>query len=187
MELLLRGGRVLDPASGLDRQADVLLADGRVARIEPGQRPPSAETRVIEVRDRLLCPGLVDLHVHLREPGHEYKEDIASGTRAAAAGGFTTVCCMPNTQPPNDTRAVTELILRRARDVGRARVRPVGAISLGLKGESLAEMGEMKEAGIVAVSDDGRPLMSAELMRRALEYARTFGLPVVQHAEDLQL
>jgi dihydroorotase len=183
--LLLRGGRVVDPASGADRTADVLVADGVIARIAPGQVP--AGTRAIDVSGKVVAPGFVDLHVHLREPGHEYKEDIASGTRAAAAGGYTTVCCMPNTVPVNDCRAVTDLILTRARAVGSARVHPVGAISKGLLGESLAEMAEMREAGIVAVSDDGRPVMNAGLMRRALEYAATFGLPVVQHAEDLTL
>jgi dihydroorotase len=183
--LLLRGGRILDPASGADRTADLLIEGGRIVRVGPGQAPSGA--RVVNVTDRVVVPGFVDLHVHLREPGHEYKEDIASGTRAAAAGGFTTVCCMPNTVPTNDCRAVTDLIVRRAREVGSARVRPVGAISKGLLGESLAEMAEMREAGIVAVSDDGRPVMNAGLMRRALEYAATFGLPVVQHAEDLSL
>jgi len=176
---------VVDPASGADRTADVLVADGVIARIAPGQVP--AGTRAIDVSGKVVAPGFVDLHVHLREPGHEYKEDIASGTRAAAAGGYTTVCCMPNTVPVNDCRAVTDLILTRARAVGSARVHPVGAISKGLLGESLAEMAEMREAGIVAVSDDGRPVMNAGLMRRALEYAATFGLPVVQHAEDLTL
>jgi dihydroorotase len=134
-----------------------------------------------------VAPGFVDLHVHLREPGHEYKEDIASGTRAAAAGGFTSVCCMANTNPVNDCRAVTDLIVRRAREAASARVFPVGAVTRGLKGEALAEMGEMKDAGIVAVSDDGMPVMNADVMRRALEYARTFGLPVIQHAQDLSL
>ncbi|MGZ3430092.1 MAG: dihydroorotase, partial [Polyangia bacterium] len=143
--------------------------------------------RVIDCTGRVVAPGFVDLHVHLREPGHEYKEDIASGARAAAAGGFTTVCCMPNTNPPNDNRAVTELIIRRAREAAVVRVLPIGAISKGLKGESLAEMCEMKDAGIIAVSDDGMPVMNADLMRRALEYARTFGLVVVQHAEDKNL
>jgi dihydroorotase len=185
--ILLRGGRVLDPGGDLDRAADVLVEDGRVARIAPGQRPPSSDTRVVELHGMLVVPGLVDLHVHLREPGQEYKEDIASGTRAAVAGGFTTVCCMPNTVPPNDTRAVTELIVRRAREAGACHVRPVGAISKGLAGEALAEIGELRDAGCVAVSDDGRPVMSSGLMRRALEYAATFGLPVVQHAEDLGL
>jgi dihydroorotase len=176
---------VVDPASGTDRTADVLVADGRIARVGPGQAPSGA--RAIDVSGKVVVPGLVDLHVHLREPGQEYKEDIASGTRAAAAGGFTTICCMPNTVPVNDCRAVTDLILARAREAGSARVHPIGAISKGLLGESLAEMAEMREAGIVAVSDDGLPVMNAGLMRRALEYAATFGLPVVQHAEDLTL
>jgi dihydroorotase len=182
--ITIKNARVIDPASGTDREGDVLVEDGKITKIGSGLR---AGGRVVDARGRILAPGLVDLHVHLREPGHEYKEDIASGTRAAAAGGFTTVCCMPNTNPPNDCRAVTDLIVRRAREVGRTRVRPVGAVSKGLLGESLAEMGEMKDAGIIAVSDDGKPVMNAELMRRALEYARTFGLPVVQHAEDLSL
>ncbi len=185
--ILLRGGRVISPADGLDRELDVYLEGDRVVRLAAGQRPASPAVRVIELRGMLVVPGFVDLHVHLREPGQEYKEDIASGGRAAAAGGFTTVCCMPNTVPPNDTRAVTELITRRAREVDLVRVRPVGAISKGLAGEQLAEMAELKEAGCVAVSDDGRPVMSSGLMRRALEYAATVGLPVVQHAEDLTL
>jgi dihydroorotase len=184
--MIIRGARLIDPASGTDRECDLLVEDGRITKIGAGLRAPSG-ARVVDGRGKILAPGLIDLHVHLREPGHEYKEDIASGTRAAAAGGFTTVCCMPNTVPPNDCRAVTDLIVRRAREVGRTRVRPVGAVSKGLLGESMAEMGEMKDAGIVAVSDDGKPIMNAELMRRALEYARTFGLPVVQHAEDLNL
>ncbi|HJZ84698.1 MAG TPA: dihydroorotase [Polyangia bacterium] len=188
MHLVLRGGRVIDPQSKRDKSADVLISEDRIARIEPGLAAAAPKgARIIDCRDRYVVPGLVDLHVHLREPGHEYKEDIASGTRAAAAGGFSTVCCMPNTTPPNDCRAVTDLILNRAREVGQARVRPVGAISKGLAGETLAEMGEMKDAGVVAVSDDGRPVANGELMRRALEYAKTFGLPVVQHAEDLEL
>jgi dihydroorotase len=183
--IVLKNGRVIDPASDLDTQSDVLLKDGVIAAVEPGANVAGA--RVIDCSGLVVAPGFVDLHVHLREPGHEYKEDIASGGAAAAAGGFTTVCCMPNTQPPNDCRAVTDLIVRRAREVSPVRVHPVGAVSKGLKGESLAEIGEMKDAGIVAVSDDGRPIMSSELMRRALEYARTFGLTVVQHAEDLSL
>ena len=187
-DLCLRGGRVIDPARGLDITADVLLKDGKVARIEAGIADAvDRETRVIDARDLWVVPGLIDLHTHLREPGQEYKEDIATGTAAAAAGGFTAVCAMPNTVPPNDSRAVTELIVRRAREVGVVRVYPVGAITLGLKGEVLAEMGELQEAGCIAVSDDGRPVMSAEIMRRALEYARGFGLPVIQHCEDLTL
>jgi len=185
VSLLLRGGRVIDPASGVDAVADVLLEQGRVARVGPGLEPAGA--RVIEAQGCWVLPGLVDLHVHLREPGQEHKEDIASGTRAAVAGGFTSVCCMPNTKPVNDTRAVTELIVRRAREVGLARVYPVGAISRGLQGEALCEYAELKDAGIVAVSDDGRCVMDCGLMRRALEYAATFDLPVLQHCEDQQL
>jgi dihydroorotase len=183
--LILKGGRVIDPASEFDKVSDVLIEDGVVKAVEAGARADGA--RVIDCAGKIVAPGFVDLHVHLREPGHEYKEDIASGARAAAAGGFTTVCCMPNTNPPNDNRAVTDLIVRRAREAAIVRVLPIGAISKGLKGESLAEMGEMNDAGIVAVSDDGMPVMNADLMRRALEYARTFGLVVVQHAEDKHL
>ena len=183
--LVLKGGRVIDPAADLDRTTDLLIEDGVITAVENGARRDGA--RVIDCAGRVITPGFVDLHVHFREPGHEYKEDLASGARAAAAGGFTTVCCMPNTNPPNDNRAVTDLIVRRAREASIVRVFPVGAISKGLKGESLAEMAEMKDAGIIAVSDDGMPVMNADLMRRALEYARTFGLTVVQHAEDKQL
>ena len=183
--LLLKGGRVIDPATEFDKISDVLIEDGVIKAVEPGARADGA--RVLDCAGKIVAPGFVDLHVHFREPGHEYKEDIASGARAAAAGGFTTVCCMPNTNPPNDNRSVTELIVRRAREAAVVRVLPIGAISKGLKGESLAEMGEMKDAGIVAVSDDGMPVMNADLMRRALEYARTFGLVVVQHAEDKNL
>jgi dihydroorotase len=188
MDLCLRGGRVIDPARGLDSEADVLVANGVVTRIAPGIAGGTGpDVRIIDARGRWVVPGLIDLHAHLREPGQEYKEDIATGTRSAAAGGFTAVCAMPNTVPPNDTRAVTELVVRRAAEVGVVRVYPVGAISKGLAGEVLAEMGELKDAGCVAVSDDGRPVMSAELMRRAMEYARTFRMTIVQHCEDLTL
>jgi dihydroorotase len=186
MNLLLRGGRVIDPGRKVDAALDVRVEDGVIAEVGRGLAGGRGG-REIDVRDRVIVPGLVDLHVHLREPGQEYKEDIATGSAAAAAGGFTTVCCMPNTVPPNDCRSVTDLIVRRSREVGLCRVRPVGAISVKLEGKALAEYGEMKEAGVVALSDDGRPVMSAGLMRRALEYARTFDLPVVQHAEDLSL
>ncbi|TMQ21104.1 MAG: dihydroorotase [Deltaproteobacteria bacterium] len=184
-DLVLRGGRVFDPAAArpVDQAGDVRIAHGRIVEIGRGL----VGGRILDVRDLWVVPGLIDLHVHLREPGHEYKEDIESGTRAAAAGGFTAICCMPNTRPVNHQRTVTELIVRRAREVGAVRVRPIGAITAGLEGKALADIGDMKEGGIVAVSDDGRPVMNAGLMRRALEYARTFDLPVVQHAEDLDL
>jgi dihydroorotase len=187
-DLVLRGGRVFDPASTaygrpIDQAGDVRIAHGRIVEIGRGL----VGGRIIDVRDLWIVPGLIDLHVHLREPGQEYKEDIESGTRAAAAGGFTTICCMPNTRPVNDQRTVTELIVRRAREVGAVRVRPIGAITQGLEGKTLADIGDMKEGGIVAISDDGRPVMNAGVLRRALEYARTFDLPLVQHAEDLDL
>ncbi len=162
----------------------VAVVDGVVAPVPPHGHE---HARVLDAKGAVLAPGLVDLHVHLREPGQEYKEDIETGTRAAAAGGFTTICCMPNTKPVNDQRTVTELIVRRAREVGAVRVRPIGAITQNLEGKALADIADMKEAGIVAISDDGRPVMNAGLMRRAFEYARTFDLPVVQHAEDLHL
>ncbi|MEO5770410.1 MAG: dihydroorotase [Polyangia bacterium] len=188
MDICLRGGRVIDPGRNFDSEADVLLQDGRVARIDKGIAAGlPATTKVLDVRGLWVAPGFIDLHTHLREPGQEYKEDIASGTRSAAAGGFTAVCAMPNTVPPNDCRAVTDLIVSRARAVGLTRVYPIGAVSKGQKGEELAEIGEMKDAGIVAISDDGRPVMNAELLRRAMEYARTFGLPLIQHCEDLML
>jgi dihydroorotase len=184
--ICLRGGRLIDPARNVDEKGDLLLRDGRIERAGSGIEADGG-VQVIDVRDLWVVPGLIDLHTHLREPGQEYKEDIASGTAAAAAGGFTAVCAMPNTVPPNDNRAVTELIVRRAREVGGVRVYPIGAITRGLAGEALAEMGELKEAGCVAVSDDGRPVMNAELMRRALEYARGLGLTVIQHCENLDL
>src|SRR5438045_615460 len=185
MSVVLSGGRILDPSRNLDREGDLGIEDGRIAGIVAAGSASGDHVR--DVRGKLVTPGLIDIHVHLREPGFEYKEDIESGTRAAAAGGFTTVCCMPNTNPVNDCRAVTDLIVRRAREAGSVRVHPVGAATRGLKGETLSEMGEMKDAGIVAVSDDGMPVMNPDVMRRALEYARTFGLPFIQHAQDLSL
>ncbi|MGA9653148.1 MAG: dihydroorotase, partial [Polyangia bacterium] len=184
-DILLRGGRVLDPTREFDAQADVLLKDGKIAAIERGLAAPGA--RAIEVTGCWVVSGLIDLHVHLREPGQEYKENIETGTAAAAAGGFTAVCCMPNTSPPNDTRAVTDLIVQRARDKGAVRVYPIGCITQGQKGETMADMGELQEAGCVAVSDDGRGVMNSEVMRRALEYARSFRMPLVQHCEDSAL
>jgi dihydroorotase len=184
-DILLRGGRVIDPARHFDAIADVLLQDGKVAKVESSIAAPTGkDAHIIDVTGKWVVPGLIDLHTHLREPGQEYKETIETGTAAAAAGGFTAVCAMPNTVPPNDNRAITELMVRRAREVGVVRVYPIGCITAGQKGETLAEMGEMKDAGIVAVSDDGRSVMNSEVMRRALEYARGMGLVVIQHAED---
>lgn len=190
VNFLLRRGRVIDPASRLDGTADVLILEGRIADVRPEielGRDLMASVREIDARGLWVTPGWVDMHVHLREPGEEYKETIASGTRAAAAGGYVAVACMPNTQPVNDCAAVTEFIRKRAREEGYCHVFPVGAISRGLKGEELSEFGELREAGAVAVTDDGRPVMSSLMMRRALEYARIFDLPVISHAEDLGL
>ncbi len=190
MNFILRQGRLIDSAQTLDQVADIVVQDGSVTAIEPRLDVDAERFRGFEVYDvvgKWVVPGLIDMHVHLREPGEEYKETIASGTRAAVAGGFTAVACMPNTQPVNDCAAVTEFIRNRAVQQGVCRVYPVAAISKGLAGDMLAEFGELREAGAVAVSDDGRPVMNSQLMRRALEYARIFGLVVISHAEDLHL
>ena len=187
--LVLSGGRVLDPSTGRDGVADVVIEDGRVSRVGPGAAAGASgeRVRVVDVAGKWVLPGLVDLHVHLREPGQEYKEDVASGLAAAAAGGFTTVCAMPNTRPVNDNRALTEQILYRARDVGGARLRVFGAVTKGSEGAQLTEMGDLREAGAIGVSDDGRCVMNAAVMRRAMEYAKTFDLLVSQHCEDHHL
>ncbi len=186
MRLLIRGGRVIDPGRGLDAVADVLIDHGVVERVEAGISPP-AHVEVLDASGLVVVPGLIDIHVHLREPGQEAKETVASGVAAAVAGGFTSVACMANTAPVNDSKLVTATILAAAERAGLARVYPIGAISQGLAGEQLAPFGQLAAAGCVAFSDDGRPVASAELMRRALEYAQHSGKPVVQHAQDLDL
>jgi len=183
--LLIRNGRVVDPSQGLDQGMDVLLEDGQVARIGERLRV-KAETPILDAAGLVVAPGFIDLHVDLCEPGYEQRETIASGCRAAVAGGFTAVCCSAATMPVNDEPSVTQFILERARDVDLARVHPVGAVSRGLGGAELAEIGEMVRAGAVAVGDPG-PVANAQLMRRALEYARSFDIPVVAHAEDASL
>ena len=181
--LLLTGGRVIDPSRRFDQTADLLVQDGKIAGIGSGLgTPDGAEVR--DVRDRVVAPGLVDLHVHLREPGNEDVETVASGARAAAAGGFSAVCAMPNTDPVTDNQAAVGFIVRQSVRAGLTRVYPIGAISVGQRGERLSEFGEMAAAGAVAVSDDGRPVVSSHLMRAALEYARTFELPVADHCEE---
>lgn len=183
---LIRGGRLIDPSQGVDGAFDVLIEDGVVTRID-GEIVPPKDAEITDATGLVVTPGLLDIHIHLREPGFEYKETVGTGVRAAAAGGFTSVVCMANTAPVNDNRSVTEHILREAARHPFARVYPIGAISKGLAGEELAEIGEMVRAGVVAISDDGLPVMNAALMRRALEYARHFDVPVIQHAEDLNL
>lgn len=185
--LVIQNVRAVDPASGLDGRVDVVVEKGRIARIGDGAGRDAARAegaRTIDGGGRWVLPAFVDLHAHLREPGHEYKEDIATGLCAAAAGGYAHVCVMPNTKPVNDTRAVTDFMLRRAAEVGGARLHPIAAITVGQRGAELTEMGELREAGAVAVSDDGVCVMSANVMRRALEYARMFDMPVIQHCED---
>jgi dihydroorotase len=186
MSLLVRHGRVIDPANGVDVAQDVLIARGRIERVGKHLQAP-AGTEVVDAAGKIVCPGFIDIHVHLREPGHEYKETVATGTRAAAAGGFTGVACMANTSPVNDNRSVTDYILAKARDDGAVRVYPIGAVTRGLRGRELAELAELAEAGCVAFSDDGRCVMDAGLYRRAMEYLLPFGVPVISHAEDATL
>ncbi len=185
MKILIKGGRLIDPSNGIDDQLDLLIENGSVVAV--GTDLDSADAQVLDATNRLVVPGLIDVHVHLREPGYEYKEDIQSGVRAAVAGGFTSVACMPNTDPVNDNKTVTSYICQRATEAGLANVFPIGAITKGLKGESLSEMGQLREAGCVAVTDDGRPVDDGEIMRRAMEYASSFDLPVISHAEDLSI
>ncbi len=180
--LLVKGGRVVDPSQGIDAALDVLLADGTVEKL--GKRLAARGAEVVDAEGLVVCPGFIDIHTHLREPGREDKETIATGTRAAAAGGFTAVCAMPNTDPVNDTAGITRAIVEKARAEGAVRVYPIGAITRGQKGEELAEFGDLQEAGCVAFSDDGKPVASARMMRRALEYARTFGLVLIDHCEE---
>ncbi|WP_183361880.1 dihydroorotase [Geomonas limicola] len=186
MNVLIKGGRVVDPSQGIDAIMDVLIADGVVLELGTGLAAPEG-TETIDAAGLVVTPGLIDMHVHLRDPGLEYKEDIATGSRAAAAGGFTSLACMPNTKPVIDNKAVTSYILNKARNEALVNIFPVGAITQGSKGDTLAEMGEMKEAGCVAVSDDGKPVCNTELMRRALEYAKGVGIAVICHSEDLSL
>jgi dihydroorotase len=189
MKRLLKGGRLVDPFQGIDGVRDVLIDGGRVVGV--GVELPPGETAgatIVEVPpDCVVCPGFIDMHTHLREPGQEHKETIATGAAAAAAGGFTAVACMPNTDPVNDEASVTRYIVQKATEAGSVRVYPIGAISKGSKGELLAEMADLKAAGCVAFSDDGHPVASAILMRRALEYAGAVGLPVIDHCEEPSL
>lgn len=189
--LVFSGVRAFDPALGLDGFVDVVIENGVITRIGQGAATPeirsSERAQIVHAEHLWLTPAFLDLHAHLREPGQEYKEDIASGLAAAAAGGFAHVCVMPNTRPVNDTRSITEAMVAKARAIGGPKLHPIGAITLGQKGNELVEMADLKDAGAVAVSDDGRCVMSSAVMRRALEYAANFDLPVIQHAEDHSL
>lgn len=185
MSILIKDGYVIDPGRFVGT-ADVLIENGKIAALGQNLSAPVGN-RTISARGKLVMPGLVDVHVHFREPGFEYKETIQSGSAAAVAGGFTTVCCMPNTNPVNDNQAVTEFILERSRLAGLANVLPIGAITKGSEGKELAEIGDLRRSGCVAISDDGKPVMNSLVMRRAMEYALAFGLTVVDHCEDLHL
>src|SRR6516162_3208463 len=185
MPLLIRNGHVMDPASRTDRVADVLIRDGTIAAVAPNLSLPQAE--IFDATGLVVAPGFIDMHVHLREPGFEHAETIESGARAAAAGGFTSICAMPNTKPVNDSTNVTSYIVEKARRMAVVNVFPIGAITKGSEGEELAAIGGMKAAGAVAISDDGRPVMNSRVMRRAMEFARSYGIPVIDHCEDLNL
>jgi dihydroorotase len=186
MKRLLSGGRVVDPANRIDGMYDVLIDEGRIAKI--GKDLPAGDATVVAVpAGMVVCPGFIDMHVHLREPGQEHKETVATGTASAVAGGFTAVACMPNTTPVNDDANVTAYILAKAAAAGLARVYPIGAVSRGSKGDLLADIAELKKAGCVAITDDGHPVATALLLRRAMEYAGMFGMPVIEHCEDTSL
>jgi dihydroorotase len=189
-QILIRGGHVIDPGR-VNGPADVLIENGTITAVGPRVSAPvkrgNAPVTIIDASGKLVLPGFVDLHVHLREPGFEYKETIETGTAAAVAGGFTSVCCMPNTIPVNDNQAITEFMLEQAQAAGNARVFPVGAITKGSEGKELSEIGDLRRAGCVAISDDGLPVMNSLVMRRAMEYALAFDLPVIDHCEDLHL
>ena len=183
--LLIKNGRVIDPSSNVDQVCDLLIENGKVSRLERGIQAPG--TPSLDASGLIVAPGFIDIHVHLREPGREDEETIESGSEAAAAGGFTTICCMPNTDPINDSPTVTYYIVKEAERRAVTRVFPIGAISIGSAGEKLAEIGEMVAAGAVGISDDGKPVMNGQLMRRAMEYSLPFKIPVIEHCEDLHL
>ena len=188
MKTWVKNGRLIDPANKIDGHYDLLIEKGKIAEVaEKGKLTATKNAKVIDAEGLIVAPGFIDMHVHFREPGHEYKETIKTGCESAAAGGFTSVAVMPNTDPVNDTRSVTEQILAKAREAGIVNVLVIAAITRGLKGEQLTEMGDLKDAGVVGFSDDGRPVMNNELMRRAFEYSKMFDLPCIQHSEILDL
>ena len=186
MKILIKGGRVVDPKNDFDKVADVLVDNGVISEIGENINA-DGDVTVIDAEGKIVSPGLVDMHSHLRDPGQEYKEDIESGTRSAAMGGITSIACMPNTKPVTDSEPIVTYIKTKAKEVGHVNVYPIGSISKGLEGKELAEIGELKNAGAVAISDDGRPVVESGLMRRALEYAKMFDIAVISHCEDLGL
>ncbi|OGW02054.1 MAG: dihydroorotase [Nitrospinae bacterium RIFCSPLOWO2_02_39_17] len=185
--ILIKNGRVIDPANKIDAILDILIENGRITEIGKAISHQPSVISLIDASGKIVVPGLIDMHVHLREPGYEYKETVKTGAESALAGGFTSIACMPNTKPVNDNQSVTDFILDKARKEGVVNVYPIGAITKGLKGEELAEIGELKSSGVVAITDDGKPVMNSELMRRGMEYASMFDLPVISHCEDLKL
>jgi dihydroorotase len=186
--LLIKGGRVIDPATKTDAARDVLLDSDKIVEVaQPGRIPQDSSTEIFDATGLIVAPGFIDLHAHLREPGQESSETIETGTRAAARGGFTAICCMPNTKPVNDNASVTRFILDRAKATASVRVWPIGAASVGSKGEAIAEIAAMKQAGIVAVSDDGKPIATAKLTRQVMDYCRSLDLVVIEHSEDVSL
>jgi dihydroorotase len=186
--LLIQGGRIIDPSQGIDVTGSLLITEGKISWLGKGEAiPPQSAPNVLHAEGLVVCPGFIDLHCHLRQPGFEEKETIATGTRAAARGGFSTVCCMPNTNPPLDNQTTVEFVKSKAASEGVVRVLPIGCISKGRKGQELAEMGELASAGVIAFSDDGEPALNSHLMRQALAYSCAFGLPVIDHCEDKAL
>lgn len=186
MKQLLKGARVIDPSQNIDAQMDLLIEDGKISACEKSI-PAPPDVLVRDLTGLIIAPGLIDMHTHLREPGHEYKETIATGAAAAVAGGFTSIACMPNTSPVNDNRGIAEFIRRKAAEANLANVYPIGAISMGSEGKQMTEFWDLREAGVIALSDDGKPVMDAALMRRAMEYAYSLDLPIIQHCEDKNL
>ena len=188
MQILIKSGHLIDPANKKNGQFDLLISKGKIEAVEPeGKIKDIPDADIIDAKGAIVTPGFCDMHVHFREPGHEYKETIETGSKSAAAGGFTTVAVMPNTSPVNDNRSVTEFILSQAKETSNINILPIGAITKGLRGETLSDMGELKEAGCIGYSDDGRPVSNSEIMRRALEYSKMFDLPCIQHSEVLEL
>jgi len=186
--LLIQGGRIIDPSQGIDEIGSLLITEGKILWLGKGEAtPPQPDYDVLHAQGLIVCPGFVDLHCHLRQPGFEEKETIATGTNAAAKGGFTTICCMPNTNPPLDNQTAVEYVKSKAASEGVVRVLPIGCISKGRKGEELAEMGELASAGVIAFSDDGEPAVNSHIMRQALDYSRAFDLPIIDHCEDRTL